>query len=106
MPARRRAGIPKTRGNHGKPGQASCRASPRQPSLRGVRHGARARFIVMYFVMFTMIATLDHLYLNLNNVYMTLMMVAPMALIMLVAMRSMFTSPRLNWIIGIAAVVI
>ncbi len=63
-------------------------------------------FIVMYFVMFTMIATLDHLYLNLNNVYMTLMMVAPMALIMLVAMRSMFPSPRLNWIIGIAAVVI
>jgi uncharacterized protein (DUF305 family) len=63
-------------------------------------------FVVMYFVMFTMIATLDHLYLNLNNVYMTLMMVAPMALIMLVAMRSMFTSPGLNWTIGVAAVVI
>jgi hypothetical protein len=40
-------------------------------------------FAVMYFVVYIMIATLDHLYLNLNNVYMTLMMVAPMSIIML-----------------------
>ena len=39
-------------------------------------------FIVMYLVMYTMIATLDHFYLNLNNVYMTLMMVTPMAILM------------------------
>jgi len=63
-------------------------------------------FVIMYFVMYTMIATTDHLYLNLNNVYMTLMMVAPMALVMLVLMRSMFPARRLNWIIGIGAIVI
>ena len=40
-------------------------------------------FAFMYFVMYTMIATMGHLYLNVNNVYMTLMMVAPMAVVML-----------------------
>ena len=34
-------------------------------------------FVIMCLVMYTMIATIDHFYLNLNNVYMTLMMVAP-----------------------------
>lgn len=63
-------------------------------------------FVIMYLVMFTMIATLDHFYLNLNNVYMTLMMVAPMAIVMLVAMRSMYPSLRINLLIGAGAVLI
>lgn len=63
-------------------------------------------FIIMYLVMYTMIATLDHLYFNLNNVYMTLMMVTPMALLMLVLMRSMYENKRANLIIAIGAVVI
>lgn len=63
-------------------------------------------FVIMYLVMFTMIATLDHFRFNLNNVYMTLMMVAPMAVVMLLSMRSMFPNKRANWIvIGVAAVV-
>ncbi len=62
-------------------------------------------FVIMYLVMYTMIATLDHFHLNLNNVYMTLMMVAPMAVVMLVAMRSMFKSRRLNLIVAALAVV-
>jgi uncharacterized protein (DUF305 family) len=55
-------------------------------------------FVIMYLVMYTMIATLDHFHFNLNNVYMTLMMVAPM--------RSMFPSRRTNVMIllGAAAV--
>ena len=63
-------------------------------------------FIVMYLVMYTMIATLRHFHFNLNNVYMTLMMVAPMSIIMLVSMRSMFPSQRLNGLViaGAAAV--
>ena len=44
-------------------------------------------FAIMYLVMYTMIRTLDHFYLNINNVWMTLMMVTPMALVMMVAMR-------------------
>ncbi len=63
-------------------------------------------FIIMYLVMYTMIATLDHFYFNLNNVYMTLMMVAPMTILMLVMMRSMYQNRRANLIIAIGAVVI
>lgn len=63
-------------------------------------------FVIMYFVMYTMIATLDHLRLNINNVYMTLMMVAPMTIVMLIGMRSMFRSTRANLIVGAAAAVV
>jgi len=63
-------------------------------------------FVIMFLVMYTMIATLDHFYFNINNVYMTLMMVAPMTIIMLVAMRSMFPSGRANVAIGIIAALV
>lgn len=63
-------------------------------------------FIIMYLVMYTMIAGIDDFYLNLNNVYMTLMMVAPMAVLMLVLMRSMYQKRRLNWMIGVGALVV
>src|SRR3546814_6024504 len=42
-----------------------------------------AHFVIMYLVMYTMIATLDHFYFNNNTLWMTLMMVTPMALIMI-----------------------
>ena len=63
-------------------------------------------FVVMYLVMYTMIATLAHFHLNLNSAYMTLMMVAPMAIIILISMRSMFPSRRINLAIcaGAAAI--
>jgi uncharacterized protein (DUF305 family) len=63
-------------------------------------------FVIMYLVMYTMIATLDHFYFNLNNLYMTLMMVAPMTVLMLVLMRSMYQNKRVNWAIGLGAVVV
>lgn len=63
-------------------------------------------FVIMYFVMYTMIASLGHLRLNLNNVYMTLMMVAPMAIVMLVSMRSMFKRRRLNLVLGVFAALV
>ena len=63
-------------------------------------------FIIMYLVMYTMIASLDHFYFNLNNVYMTLMMVSPMAILMLVFMRSMYPSKRTNLLIGGAAALV
>lgn len=63
-------------------------------------------FTIMYFVMFAMIASLDHLRHNLNNLYMTLMMVAPMVVVMLMSMRSMYPDRRLNFIlIGSAAAI-
>lgn len=52
--------------------------------------------IIMYLVMFVMIDRLSSFYNNLNMFYMTLMMVAPMVVLMIVAMRDMFPSKRLN----------
>jgi uncharacterized protein (DUF305 family) len=52
--------------------------------------------VIMFFVMYAMIDTSSHLYLNTNNVYMTLMMLAPMALVMMVAMRSRYHNKKLN----------
>jgi hypothetical protein len=63
-------------------------------------------FAIMYLVMYTMIATLRHFRFNLNNVYMTLMMVAPMAIVMLRSMPSMFPSRRANIAIIASAVLL
>jgi uncharacterized protein (DUF305 family) len=63
-------------------------------------------FAVMYLAMYTMIATLEHFRFNLNNVYMTLMMVSPMAIVMVWSMRSMFPSRRVNLSIVAAAVAV
>lgn len=63
-------------------------------------------FVIMYLVMYTMIASFDHFHFNLNNVYMTLMMVSPMAILMLVFMRSMYPARRANLLIGGAAALV
>ena len=78
----------------------------KQGHYRGLAVEIVLDFIVMYFVMYTMIATVAHLRFNLNNVYMTLMMVAPMTVIMLVSMRSMFPSRRINLAVGAAAILV
>lgn len=52
-------------------------------------------FIFMFLIMYTMISTLDDLYFNAGNVYMTLMMVGAMAVIMLTFMRHMY--PIKSW---------
>jgi len=51
---------------------------------------------LMFVITYTMIDRLEHFYVNLNRVYMALMMVAPMAIVMLVSMRSMYSNKRLN----------
>lgn len=62
--------------------------------------------VIMYFVMYTMIAAIAHLYPNINNLYMTLMMVAPMTIVMIVAMRSMYKSRTTNIIICTVAALV
>jgi uncharacterized protein (DUF305 family) len=52
--------------------------------------------VAMYFAMYAMIDTAAELYLNLNNLYMVAMMVAPMGVLMLLLMGSMYPSKRLN----------
>jgi uncharacterized protein (DUF305 family) len=52
--------------------------------------------IIMYLVMFVMIDRIDSFYNNLNMFYMTLMMVAPMVVLMILAMAHMFKSKAAN----------
>ena len=61
--------------------------------------------IIMYLVMFVMIDSLDSFYNNLNMLYMTLMMVAPMVVLMILAMRHMFPSKMANGAIIAIAVI-
>lgn len=52
--------------------------------------------VIMYLVMFVMIDSLGSFYNNLNMFYMTLMMVAPMVALMILAMNHMFPSKAAN----------
>ena len=61
--------------------------------------------IIMYLVMFVMIDGLDSFYNNLNMFYMTLMMVAPMVVLMILAMGHMFQSRAANMTLMAAALV-
>lgn len=58
--------------------------------------------VIMYLVMFAMIDGLPEFYHNLNMFYMALMMVAPMAILMLLMMRSMYPSRTVNIVVGIS----
>lgn len=61
--------------------------------------------VVMYLVMFVMIDGLGSFYNNLNMLYMTLMMAAPMTM-MVLAMKSMFPSRRANAAIVAASIIV
>ncbi len=61
-------------------------------------------FVVMYAVMFSNVAEVSHIHLNLNRLYMTILMVAPMALIMLGVMHGMYKDKKLNAIIAVVSV--
>ena len=52
--------------------------------------------VVMYLVMFSMIDGRDDFYNNVNMLYMALTMVAPMAVLMLLMMGSMYPSRSIN----------
>lgn len=52
--------------------------------------------VIMFFVMYAMIDTVRHLYFNTNTLYMMLMMVSPMGLVMLIAMRHMYPDRKWN----------
>lgn len=62
--------------------------------------------VIMYLVMFVMIDSTDSFYNNLNMVYMTLMMVAPMVVLMILAMRHMFASRAANIALVAASLIV
>ena len=65
---------------------------------------AVAMFVAMYFIMYAMIDGWHNLYLNINNLYMTLLMTAAMLLIELIAMKGMYTSKKLHTVIILLSV--
>src|SRR5918996_6216378 len=56
-------------------------------------------FISMYILMYAMVNIVDNVYNNFNQVYMAGLMTAPMILIELFVMRSMYQDKRLNTLI-------
>jgi uncharacterized protein (DUF305 family) len=60
----------------------------------------------MYGVMFLNVASLDHIYLSMTRLYMTLLMISPMALIMLVFMRKMYTNKKINLFIACTSIAV
>lgn len=53
-------------------------------------------FIIMYGVMFLNVAELSHIYLSTTRLYMTLLMVSPMAILKLFFMNDMYKDKKLN----------
>ena len=64
--------------------------------------------VVMFLLTYALIDQLDHFYFNINRVYMALMMVAPMIILMLFVMGSMYKNDTLNYVLysGFAALFI
>lgn len=63
-------------------------------------------FVVMFFVMYTMLVNLGHFYFSTSKFYMTFLMVAPMALIMLAFMTGMYRNKKKNTLIVILCIVV
>lgn len=63
-------------------------------------------FMAMYILMYAMVDSLDNVYNSVNQAYMAGLMAAPMVLIELWLMRSMYQDKRLNLIAGGAALVL
>jgi uncharacterized protein (DUF305 family) len=60
----------------------------------------------MWALTYVGVASFDHVYMNWNRFYMAVVMVAPMAIVMMVAMRHRFPNSRANAGILAAAVVL
>lgn len=54
-------------------------------------------FIIMYAVMFLNVFHLDDIFLSLTRMYMTLLMIAPMAVLMLLFMWKMYPDKKINY---------
>jgi len=55
-----------------------------------------AHFVVMYALMYVMVDSFADVFLNANNFYMSGAMAAPMAILMLLFMKSMYPDARMN----------
>jgi hypothetical protein len=67
---------------------------------------AALSFAAMYILMYAMVDTFGHVFMNINQFYMAGLMAAPMVLIELVVMRGMYHDKRLNALIAGGSVVV
>jgi hypothetical protein len=65
-----------------------------------------ASFFIMYGVMFLNVNEFDHVHLSTTRLYMTLLMVSPMALVMLLVMGKMYENKNRNIIIALLSIVV
>lgn len=63
-------------------------------------------FVIMYTVMFLNVDEFNHVYLSLTRVYMTLLMVAPMALLMVLLMPMMYKNKKMNTVIIFSGIIV
>jgi uncharacterized protein (DUF305 family) len=53
-------------------------------------------FFIMWALTYSGVWAFDHIWVNLNRFYMAVVMVAPMVIVMVLAMWHMFSKPRVN----------
>lgn len=63
-------------------------------------------FIIMYTVMFLNIDNISHYHTSTTRIYMTLIMVAPMAVVMMLMMGKMYPNKRINAVVILGAIVL
>ncbi len=63
-------------------------------------------FMMMYGIMFLNVAEIDHILLSTTRTYMSLLMVAPMAISMMLFMWGMYENKRLNTVIILGAAIV
>ena len=63
-------------------------------------------FFVMYGVMFLNVDKFDHVYSSLTRTYMTILMIAPMALLKMGFMWKMYTNKKYNYAIILGSVLV
>lgn len=61
-------------------------------------------FFIMYIVMFLNVYRLNHIYLSVTRLYMSLLMVSLMSLVMLILMGDMYMNKKINKIIIIISI--
>jgi uncharacterized protein (DUF305 family) len=76
-----------------------------QHHYRGLGLMAALSFAAMYILMYAMVDTTSHVYMNFNQVYMAGLMTAPMMVIELFVMRGMYPDGRRNALIIAVSVV-
>lgn len=65
-----------------------------------------ASFILMYVIMFLNVSESDHIYINMTRLYMTLMMIAAMAVLMLAMMPMMYPDKKKNAVLIVSSLVV